>query len=100
MNYSRNVSDSKTSNETWILNTHEFLLPRSGNESREKVIKFWVEFYDEAIKKCSEATNMNGCVPMNNDFIYKQMVFQRLEHHRSKNLSDEELRKINRGVYF
>ncbi|KAL8125465.1 hypothetical protein AgCh_012956 [Apium graveolens] len=86
----------KPSNTTWIFNSHEFL-PRIGNDDREKVIKFWVEFYDEAIKKC-EITNMNECVPMKNDFIYKQVVFKRLNHHRGMNLSEEELRDIQKFI--
>ncbi|XP_074373729.1 putative DNA-directed RNA polymerase [Apium graveolens] len=86
----------KPSNTTWIFNSHEFL-PHIGNDDREKVIQFWVEFYDEAIKKC-EITNMNECVPMKNDFIYKQVIFKRLNHHRGMNLSEEELRDIQKFI--
>ena len=82
----------KPSNTTWINNSHE-ILSRIGNDDREKVIQFWVSFYDEAIKKC-KITNMNECLPMKNDFVYKQGVFTRLDHHRGMNLSEEELRNI------
>ena len=86
----------KPSNTDWILNSHEYL-PPVGNEDREKVIKFWVSFYDDAIRKC-EITNIKKCVPMKNDFVYKQIIFKRLDHHRGTNPSDDVLREIQKFI--
>ena len=94
--FTRSAGLDKPSNTDWILNSHEYL-PPVGNDARDKVIDFWVSFYADAIKEL-DITNMKDCVPMKNDFVYKEVVFKHLDSHRGMNLSEADLRSIQRFI--
>lgn len=79
--------------KAWILKTHDYL-PPIGNVDRNKVIQFWSDFYDHALKLSEITSSYQECFPTKNDSIYKQLVFKRLEECRGGNLSDDELRNL------
>nr|UEK21294.1 hypothetical protein [Ferula sinkiangensis]UEK21295.1 hypothetical protein [Ferula sinkiangensis] len=61
---------------------------------REKVLQFWSDFYDHALKQSEISCSYQECFPTKNDSIYKQLVFKRLDECRGSNLSDDELRNL------